>query len=397
MVLLENAKRIARFAWDNQRKIKSAIGTAAGAYKWATGNNQPKMRRYISTGGGGGGGSARRYKRKRGRGKKPYGRQRKKSRGNMLIRQSNNQSSFTSVNVKYKKQKLSRGYKLISNLSQYTTTSPGYFGTVAGQTLARQYSATIGHWFNGTDYGALINTYFQNLESTDPYFGLIPTSGNLAMKTLIQGVRAQFQIINQTEAISLARIYIVMAKTTGTYEDPLTTWTNSIDSDSGNDSAVGPGTNPTINYPGSFPTEHKQFNLTWKVVSCKKIELQPGITHNHTFALNINRVIDYDYFSKFSMIKGITFAAFIVAQGTPGDTTRGPNPGLGMTVNYAPVKIDWILQNHYKFRVATKLPGNHYYQSTLGTKTLTDTTGLYQQNGVSGTGPVDLTQFTLFG
>lgn len=205
MTWTRTAKDVGKFIWNNQGKIKSALGTAASAYQYAKGTSTGTKRPYRGSGG-------RATKRRRA----PKLRYRKKRRGGALIRQSNNHQSFSSTVVKYKKQPVDRTYKVVSNLSQYTTTSSGYFGTVTGQTLARQYSRTLAHFFNGSDYGALVNTYFQNLESTDPYYGLVPTATNLNMKTLLQSCRVKFSIINQMETICQAKLYIVMAKTTGT-------------------------------------------------------------------------------------------------------------------------------------------------------------------------------------
>lgn len=348
-------------------------------------------------GGGGGGGTVvprggkkgRRRNRKKPR-RPTYTQTKRKKKKQIIVRQDGNHQSNSMITLRYKPQKISKLASRLSNLNQYTTTSSDQLMTANNQTLHRQYSKAWDHLLNGPDYGALIQTYFNNLPTLDPFYLHTPQTTGQGLKTVINTMTSRTEIINQTLAATWVDIYLLMAKTTGAYEDPGTTWTNAIGSDKGNSGASASGTNPTVNYPGMTPQMCKQFNLTWKTIKKIRVELQPGVTHVHTSRIHLNRIIDYDYFAKYSMIKGLTFAHYIIANGTPVDDTTGT--GGTQIVTFAPVKLDFIMKHHYTFRILSEAPSNHFYNNTLGTKTYKDTQTdhVYQANLATDGTPVDL-------
>lgn len=301
--------------------------------------------------------------------------------------------AHTYVSIAYKRMFIGKMYQMISGKNQYSAIFTRQLHTANNQNVNRQYSQLTATAFNGTDVGAIVNAYFNNLKNNDPYFQKLPGNEDQGFNVHLQSMTLKADLLNQTEAPTFVDIYTVMAKTTGTYESPITTWTNAILSDKGSGS-VG-----TQNFPHDKPTYHKQFNLTWKVVKVQKILLNPGITHHHRFTFKVNRLTDWDYWRKYSMIKGITHATFIVAHGTPCDDTQGMSQAGPQIVTWTPVKIDTVGQVHYNWRMLAKMVANHYYESGLGNLnyTGTGTPTLYQQNAVSGTGPTNLNVEALIG
>jgi len=318
------------------------------------------------------------------------------------ITQFGGRASQSNVSIKYKPQKIAKIYKTLTGLLQYTTTTAAQLHTDVGQTLQRQYSSLAGTMYTGTDYGAVVNTYRHNVSDADPWQDAIPTTtsnwGDLQLKPLMISANQIYEFINQTESTTWLDIYTVMAKTTGTYESPITTWTNAMLTDAGTKYVSGSdGVTGTINFPGDFPQRHKQFNMTWKTIKKHQIELLPGVVHKHSVSVKLNRIVDYEYMSKFSMVKGITYATFIVCRGTPADNTLGMDQTPAQVVTYAPVKIDWVLRNHYNFKLLQQSAANHWYNNQLGNLTYGETYGplagtinLYQQNQSGGAGPANL-------
>lgn len=295
--------------------------------------------------------------------------------------------SVSACFVKYKPMKIAKTYRDLSNLLQYTSIDTTQVMHTDDTSLQRQQTKMIDHLWNGNDFGAIINTAFDNLVATDPFAGQHPgTTGagpnQTGMKVFLQSCVSDIEIINQAEHAGWFTLYVLAAKTTGTYEDPTTTWTNAITSDKG----LVLGTTPSISFPGIEPTMHKQFNLTWKVVKKIVIHMLPGSTHRHKSFFKINRLIDYDYFTKYTMVKGITFAHMCTARGSVGDNTIGVKGT--QIVNYAPVKFDCVFKHHYKSRILSTFPTNHFYSNNMSTITYDEdvtTDHLYVNNPTTGT------------
>lgn len=324
-------------------------------------------------------------------------RTRKKQSKSVTVRQSGNLASASYVNVKYKKSKIYGIIKPLTGTLQYSGNYSGQWGTSQAQTTARQYSNILGTILTGTNYDSVIKAYYNNLPTTNPFYQKWPdvTKGDTGVRPFFMNVTQKYEMLNQTEATTHVDIYTVMANTSTDYEDPLTTWTSAIVYDKG---SGGGGTTPTLNFPQMRPQMFKQFNLRWKTIQHTSVELLPGIVHTHTFKYKPNRFIEYSHILDYPMIKGITYATFAVARGTPVDNVKGVQ-GV-QTVSYAPVKIDYVVTENYTWKMLNIMPRNHYYTNAMGNLVYDETSALlhlYQQNQSGGAGPVDLNDENLMG
>jgi len=89
------------------------------------------------------------------------------------------------------------------------------------------------------------------------------------------------------------------------------------------------GTAPTIADPRCpFPSNSAIWNKSWKIKGHKKVNLNPGQTHKHTYARTLNKYVDWsDVFlggsgdaqtGDYNMfLKGFTYAVMIVVNGMP--------------------------------------------------------------------------------
>lgn len=312
------------------------------------------------------------------------------------VYQGGDTSSKSGVAIRYKPQKIFGTYKALSGNLQYSGTYSSQLMTTQGQTLARQYSKVIGTIMTGTNYDSVLQAYYNNLHSSNPYFQKYPQilNGDVGIKPLFTNITQKYEMLNQTEAATHVDIYTVMCNNSqDDYEDPISCWTNAIIYDKGGSA----GTTPTVNFPQDKPINHKAFNRKWKIVKITSVELLPGVTHTHFFSFSPKRIVDYMHSQEYRMIKGITYATFLIARGTIVDNTKGVQGT--QTVSYSPVKIDYVVTEHYNWRLLNVLPANQYYTNAMGNLTYDETvTGaLYQQNAVSGAGPTNLNDETLMG
>lgn len=259
--------------------------------------------------------------------------------------------------------KINKVYKLLSNLCKYETVVPGQLMTADDSTNHRQASAVCDHIWNGDDYGALVNTAFDNLLSTNPMYQKHPATGELGCKVLLESVDSIIEMSNMTSGSIMCWLYVLVANTTGTYEDPLTTWANAMNSDKGSVA----GTGGTRNFPFTSPDQNLQFRATWKIEKKIMVHLTPGQTHKHKSHFNLQRLTDYDYWSKYTMVKGITRVHMLTGRGQIGDNTLGVKGS--QTVTFAPIKIDMAIHHLYKTRILNTFPSNSYYLNSMTTLT----------------------------
>lgn len=262
-----------------------------------------------------------------------------------------------------KPSKVAKVHKLLANTAKYETQTVSQLLHTDDQNTPRQQESVPFHILNGTDYGALVNTYFQNLNDADPYHDKYPAAGGLGFKVLLESCRYELEMCNMAAGMTMCDIYILLAKTTGTYEDPLTTWANAITADAGTSLT----TTGTRNFPGNKPTYYKQFNATWKVLKHTNLTFMAGSMHRHIINWNLNKMTDYAYWSKYTMVKGITGAVLVVGRGQIADDTKGMKGT--QVVSYMPIKIDMVVRQYSKIRIISTLPTNHYYNNAVGTVT----------------------------
>lgn len=277
--------------------------------------------------------------------------------------------------------KVNKVYKVLANLCKYETLVPGQLMTADDSTNHRQASATVDHIWNGTDYGALVNQAYDNLVATNPMYQKHPATGELGQKVLLESCESIIEMTNMTEGSVMCWLYVLVANTTGTFEDPLTTWATAIESDKGSVS----GTTGTRNFPFTTPDQNLQFRKTWKIEKKVMVHLTPGQTHKHKSIFNLGRLTDYDYWSKFTMVKGITRTHMLTGRGQLGDNTLGVKGT--QTLTFAPIKIDMCIHHLYKTRILNTFPANTYYLNSLTSLTYDEdvtTDHLYINNPVTG-------------
>lgn len=276
--------------------------------------------------------------------------------------------TVSTVTHRLKPSKLSHVHKALANKFKYETMTVEQVLHTDDQNTPRQQEETAFSILNGTDYGAIVNTYYQNLPDTHPMQGKYPESGTMTggkgHKVLIEKCNYEIELQNCTQGMVMLDIYTLVAKTTGVYEDPVTaTWTNAISSDGGTSLT----TTGTRNFPGNKPTYYKQFRDTWKVLKKVTISMMGGSMHRHYVHWNVNRITDYDHWSKYTMSKGYTGAVILVARGQLGDNTLGMKGT--QTVTYTPVKINYAIKQYSTCRIISTMPTNHYYNNAVGSIT----------------------------
>lgn len=284
--------------------------------------------------------------------------------------------------------KVNKIHRTLSNLLHYETIQSAQLLTTDDTTDHRQMAIVAETLWTGVDYGAVVNTAFDNLGPGNPFFGYHPGTeplgGDRGMKVLLEGCTSEIEMMNQTEGSVMLWVYNLVANTNALYEDPLTTWATALTLTASSPAVIG--TTGTRNFPNMDPRTYKQFNAIWKTERKTMVHLTPGQSHRHKSFYKLNRLTDYSYFTRFTMVKGITRATVIVGRGQVGDNTLGMK-GL-QVVSYAPVKIDMTIQHKYKTRILSSFPSNYYYLNGLGTVTYDEdvaTDHLYINNPDTGT------------
>lgn len=364
---------------DMLRKLKRKYGKQGG------GGKRPRLVLPTSTNKG-----------TRGPGSRTKPKRKKRNKKYKKITQHNDPASKSNVQVNYKPQKIYGIYKKLTGNLQYTGNYSSQLMTSNAQNLNRQYSKVLGTVFTGANYDSVLQAYYNNLPVTDPHYQKYPTvlKGDVGIKPLFKSCFQKYELLNQTEATCHADIYTFMCNNSqDDYEDVPSAWANAIQYDKGSVAGV----TPTVNFPGATPVSHKYFNRKWKMIQKTSVELLPGVVHTHFFRFAPKRIIDYDYSCEFRMIKGITYTTFMILRGTPIDNTKGVQ-GV-QTVSYSPVKVDYVVTEHYNWGLLNVMPANHYYTNVMGSLTYDESVvgALFQQNQSGGAGPVNLNDETLMG
>lgn len=149
-------------------------------------------------------------------------------------------------------------------------------------------------------------------------------------KLFLQYVEAKYTIVNYSGIRAKLVVYDLLSKVTQTVLlSAAAAWTNAckdVDLQQGWTSGSGTDTAFTQVQPtniDSSPTEYKLFNMTWGLVRKRTYYMQPGGELEHTFAIEVNRILDMEYVTNYPQIRGITSTCLFVAQGDIVDDNLG--------------------------------------------------------------------------
>lgn len=157
-----------------------------------------------------------------------------------------------------------------------------------------------------------------------------------ARKFLLGSDRQECKVANTTSGIVQVKIYHCISKVTSiTSQTIYDDWTSGLNEEKAMADADSL-TTATFAYPGSDPRSVKKFNINWRVVNVKTLDLAPSqqvvdIWDNHQ-----NKVIDQEYFEDNLRVRGITTATLIVFVGALADASNSIAIG---NISLAPSKL----------------------------------------------------------
>ena len=298
--------------------------------------------------------------------------QRKKSKGKRPDTVAG-PNTFTKTTYKRQKNSAFEITRKVANLATYQITTT--FLTSASE--SNQSVDLIGSGMGGNvqmvDVFAKAARAYNNTAATN--IAQISNATNYkSMKLNWISATQEFQFSNMAPSVSNVFVYHLVAKNTGSYVDPLTSWQNGIQ-DQDNVATLSNGD------VGCLPTASKTFNINWKIISRKRYKLTPGQVVTDVWKFSPNRNIDMEYWNQNGMVRGLTTNSIMVAYGDPVDTNNSASVA-GDFVGTAPVKLVGIIKKTYKTNLLNFWPRNTYQNVTaLHTG---DVTALYDVNIESG-------------
>lgn len=284
---------------------------------------------------------------KRIRGKSSRKRAGKRGRGSFKARtitSPHHGVSFTRSSVVYRNRFSTM--KKLTQPSLYKNLFPNSLTSLWNQ----QGIKTMGESYNSQTF---IQVMFQTaskllvptLITTYPYMN----DDQSSFKMFIDKSEHNYIITNQAPTDVEIEIYDLVCKnTSSTYQAPDFLWTRGIQR-----SDLDPNATPTINFPRSKPFESKEFNIQWNVVKKHTVNISPGRSHDHTFSMKVNRLVDTSYFYANGMVKGITSVSMIVCRGALGDSDNSNTVG---TIGFTPAKCVIVGESRWTVRLLNEHP-----------------------------------------
>lgn len=281
-------------------------------------------------------------------------RQKKKTfEPNILI--GNGPVAVTNFKRKWKKRKVPRMYKSLTNTSTVESL------TTAGQKSSHSTQAfTQFPMCRGPDIVEMAEQAVKLYNATTSSI-IAPdftTLGYMGTKILLQSITKEWRFTNQGPATAEMDLYVVSAKSTNTaILSPFDSWAGGWAQEKQDQGAV-----PTpVNTPYARPTTVKLFNLDWKVQKKYHVSLESGREWLFRYSFSPNALVDTGYCTH-NVIKGITHYVFMIQRGTVGDDNNGHNIG---NVTIAPTKIVWSERQLSKVSVLSSNPRNYDLNVTL--------------------------------
>lgn len=288
--------------------------------------------------------------------------------------------SFSNVRIAYRKPKELRSLKRLSNPAIYLQTKKWS----ANSNQSAQAGNVVDYIAPPVDLLLVWAAMAKFYNGTTATFIKNDAPGDLnALKFMLEKADADIRIVNQGASNAEFELYILMAKKTFDSDQneandfgPTGCWSRGL---LGQDLGNTPVT-PTTPY--AKPFESKLFNMTWKCVKTIRHTLKPGETHTSKFSYSPNRILDTNYIKEYSVIKGITYAYYIVQKGVPGDDSKDYDTAakIGLTRT----KLIAVCNNRYKAYMLSSYPR----MNTIATDLDADATSLYVQNDIKDL-PVD--------
>lgn len=297
----------ARFAYNNRRALSKSASNAYNKLKSYMANNRAKRDAKVSN------------SRLRGAKSAPV------SRGSQIpLAGDTSMSSYrSSRKATSKVVKLSKEMPI----STIINNSTGRKESVIGQ----QAYELIGDYYTDTDVNLAFTLIIGNA-----------AGANQGSKIVLESVHSETMMRNQENIACRMTIYDVICRkdTDATVTDPVTAIASAY-----NDIGSGASTDPNI--LGGSPFSLPRFTEYFKVHQTTDIILGPGATHIHKVHYAPNRLISKIITNRIagSGIGGVTMYTFIRFHGTPlNDITTQTQ------VSIAPIAIDWVNSEEYKFK-----------------------------------------------
>jgi len=287
---------------------------------------------------------------------------------------SHNNVSQYPINIKYKKQKNAKYYKVAGNKCIYKNTAtlsgiseegqqqvdvPG--NILYDKTAIRAIFASASKFYNGTTSTVIAPSGTQ--------------AGYGAQSILLERVNVKMRLMNQSLSSIELDVYLVHPKnTTSSTRTPRDTWNDGLE----NISTDTYATNNTIFTPFQKPQATKNFNMQWRTLFKRTITLEPGREANFSLNFAPNRIFDMEYTDTFDHFKGITTRWMIATRGTLGDT--GATGGAVGDITLGPSKYIGYQDITYTSRLLTPFPRRYELSGAWDTSV----TNLYNINDASG-------------
>lgn len=220
---------------------------------------------------------------------------------------------------------------------QYTTSFFVTSGAGAGHDPSKHVIKDIALVFDGLGItGTLVPMCFSQ---TSGEAGIKPGLLNASIPVLLKRVQYDIEFVNQSPSSQFVTIYIVKAArdTATTSTLPSAAWETSVNSESGTAGAAS----VTATWPFGRPTPNQAFKNHWTTIHTFDCTLNPGEARRHSVEVGVNKIRDYQAMTvNTAYVKGISHYVFMVARGTPGDTSNTSTAG---TIMFTPTKIIGII------------------------------------------------------
>jgi len=250
----------------------------------------------------------------------------RRNKGQKSWDRDGNGIAYKNITITYKKGKTFRLHEQLTTKSSWSTNFSG--GGVSTQGL------------QGVNLLTVISTAQMIPLYTTLNDNLAIAAYNKAARFNLCSIRWELEFMNCGPAAIELDIYHCIDKVTSISNSGWgpTEWEQGLQDQAG--PPIAPAATPLNTTPWTRPTQTKRFNLLYWSKRYDK-SLSPGETIKLTIHHNVNRVLDYEYFQRFSTIRGITNHVFVAQRGTIGDGSLATGVGAGLQT-LTRSKVVWL-------------------------------------------------------
>jgi len=244
---------------------------------------------------------------------------------------------YKTVNISYKKSKVGKATKALSQPGTVYNYSTGGGTSSVGQ----QNAVTM-----MTTFGSDINTLYQGLND-----GVALTGVRASEQLYFTGTTEEIEFNNCSPTTLEMEIYVLIDKTTSAAPpEAVNTWVNAITQES-NDATVPVEAASTL---WLKPTGYKGFNINFwtKRYDCV---LTAGEKCKFTLNFKRNRLLDTSYTQNYSNVRGISHRIMIVHRGTLVDADNAKTFTAG-NQSISETKLIWAWKRTMKGCILSTLP-----------------------------------------